>query len=82
MDYEIKANERRSGFSCYFSVGENRFYADITDFPFGQPECMIFSVGKNGRINWKGVYQNKNVKVSKQSLKDCIKEFKERKDDV
>ena len=38
---------------------------------------MIFSVGKRGKINWDGVYQNKNVKVSKQSLKDCIKEFKE-----
>ena len=77
MDYEIKANVERSGFNCYFSVGEKRFYADITDFPFGQPECMIFSVGKRGKINWDGVYQNKNVKASKQSLKDCIKEFKE-----
>ena len=77
MDYEIKENEGRSGFNCYFSVGEKQFYADITDFPFGQPECMIFSVGKRGKINWDGVYQNKNVKVSKQSLKDCIKEFKE-----
>ena len=77
MDYEIKANEERSGFHCLFSVGENRFYADITDFPLGQPECMIFSVGKNGRINWNGVYQNRNVKVSKRALKACIKEFKE-----
>ena len=77
MDYEIKANVGRSGFHCCFSVGENRFYADITDFPLGQQECMIFSVGKRGKINWDGVYQNKNVKVSKQSLKDCIKEFKE-----
>ena len=74
---KIQANEGRSGFHCCFSVGEKRFYADITDFPFGQPECMIFSVGKRGKINWDGVYQNKNVKVSKQSLKDCIKEFKE-----
>ena len=82
MDCEIKANEGRSGFNCYFSVGKSRFYADITDFPLGQPECMIFSVGKRGKINWNGVYQNKNVKVSKQSLKDCIKEFKERKDNV
>ena len=79
MDCEIKANEGRSGFNCYFSVGEKRFYADITDFPFGQPECMIFSVGKNGRINWRGVYQNKDVKVSKQVLKACIEEFKESK---
>ena len=77
MDYEIKENEERSGFHCYFSFGENRFYADITDFPLGQPECMIFSVGKNGRINWNGVYQNRNVKVSKRALKACIKEFKE-----
>ena len=82
MDYEIKANEGRSGFNCYFTVEENRFYADITDFPLGQPECMIFSVGKNGRINWNGVYQNKEVEVRKQALKDCIKEFKERKDNV
>ena len=79
MDYEIKENEERSGFHCYFSFGENRFYADITDFPFGQPECMIFSVGKNGRINWNGVYQNRNVKVSKRALKACIKEFQESK---
>ena len=79
MDYEIKANVDRSGFHCCFSVGENRFYADITDFPLGQPECMIFSVGKNGRINWNGVYQNRNVKVSKRALKACIKEFKESK---
>ena len=79
MDCEIKANEGRSGFNCYFSVGEKRFYADITDFPFGQPECMIFSVGKNGRINWRGVYQNKDVKVSKRALKACIEEFKESK---
>ena len=79
MDCEIKANEGRSGFNCYFSVGEKRFYADITDLPFGQPECMIFSVGKNGRINWRGVYQNKDVKVSKQALKACIEEFKESK---
>ena len=77
MDCEIKANVDRSGFHCCFSVGEKRFYADITDFPLGQPECMIFSVGKRGKINWDGVCQNKNVKVSKQSLKDCIKEFKE-----
>ena len=82
MNYEIQSNEERSGFNCYFSVGKNRFYADITDFPFGQPECMIFSVGKNGRINWNGVYQNKDVKVSKQSLTACIKEFKERTDNV
>lgn len=75
MDYEIKENEERSGFHCYFSDGENRFYADITDFPSGQPECMIFSVGKRGKINWKGVYQNKDVEVSKRALKDCIKEF-------
>ena len=77
MDYEIQANVERSGFHCYFSVGENRFYADITDFPFGQPECMIFSVGKRGKINWNGVYQNRDVKVTKQALKTCIKEFKE-----
>ena len=82
MDYEIKENEERSGFHCLFSVGENRFYADITDFPFGQPECMIFSVGKNGRINWNGVYQNRDVKVSKQALKACIKEFQESKEGV
>ena len=79
MNCEIKANEGRSGFNCYFSVGEKRFYADITDFPFGQPECMIFSVGERGKINWNGVYQNKNVKVSKQALKACIEEFKESK---
>ena len=77
MDCEIKANEGRSGFNCYFSVGEKRFYADITDLPFGQPECMIFSVGKNGRINWNGVYQNKDVEVNKRALKACIKEFQE-----
>ena len=82
MDYEIKANEGRSGFSCYFSVEEKRFYADITDFPLGQPECMIFSVGKRGKINWNGVYQNKDVRVSKQSLKACIKEFQESKEGV
>lgn len=75
MDYEIQANEERSGFNCYFYVGKNRFYADITDFLLGRPECMIFSVGKNGRINWNGVYQNKEVEVSKQALKDCINEF-------
>ena len=79
MDYEIKENEERSGFHCYFSFGENRFYADITDFPLGQPECMIFSVGKRGKINWDGVYQNRNVKVSKRALKACIKEFQESK---
>ena len=82
MDCEIKANEGRSGFNCYFSVGKSRFYADITEFPFGQPECMIFRVGKNGRINWNGVYQNKDVEVSKKALKACIKEFNERKDNV
>ena len=80
--YEIQANEERSGFHCYFSDGENRFYADITDFPLGQPECMIFSVGKRGKINWSGVYQNRAVKVSKQALKACIKEFKESKEGV
>ena len=80
MDCEIKANEGRSGFNCYFSVGEKRFYADITDFPFGQPECMILSVGKNGRINWNGVYQNKDVEVNKRALKACIKEFQEREE--
>ena len=80
--YKIQANEGRSGFSCYFSVGEKRFYADITDFPLGQPECMILKVKKNGRINWKGVYQNKDVEVSKQALKACIKEFQESKEGV
>ena len=80
MDYEIQSNEGRSGFNCYFSVGNKRFYGDITDFPSGQPECMIFSVGKNGRINWNGLYQNKDVKVSKQELISCIKEFKESKE--
>lgn len=82
MCYKIQENEERSGFNCYFTVEKNRFYADITDFPLGKPECMIFSVGKNGRINWNGVYQNKDVEVSKQALKACIKEFKERKDNV
>ena len=80
MNYEIQSNEGRSGFNCFFSVGEKRFYADITDFPLGQPECMIFSVSKRGKINWSGVYQNKNVKVSKQSLTACIKEFQESKE--
>ena len=78
--YKIQTNEGRSGFHCYFSDGENRFYADITDFPLGQPECMIFSVGKRGKINWSGVYQNKHVKVSKQALNACIKEFQESKE--
>ena len=82
MVYKIQANEGRSGFHCCFSDGENRFYADITDFPLGQPECMIFSVGKNGRINWNGVYQNRAVKVSKRALKACIKEFQESKEGV
>ena len=80
MDYEIQANEERSGFNCYFTVGKSRFYADITDFPFGQPECMIFSVGKRGKINWSGVYQNKDVELSKRALKACINEFKEGKE--
>ena len=26
--YKIQENEERSGFHCYFSDGENRFYAD------------------------------------------------------
>lgn len=75
MDYEIKENEVRSGFNCYFSVGEKQFYADITDFPFGNAECMIFSISKRGEIDWGGVYQNRKVEVSKQDLKSCIKEF-------
>ena len=80
--YKIKANEGRSGFHCYFSDEKSRYYADITDFPLGQPECMIFSVGKNGRINWNGVYQNRDVEVSKRALKACIKEFQESKEGV
>lgn len=79
MEIEILKNECHSGFHCEFFAGDSKFYADITDFPFGQPECMIFRVGKNGRINWNGVYKNKDVEVSENGLRSCVEDFVEGK---
>ena len=60
--YKIQANEERSGFHCYFSDGENRFYADITDFPFGQKNRAV-------KVNKRALNAcNKEIQESKEGV--------------
>jgi hypothetical protein len=44
---------------------------------FCEPECMIFEYDENGKIDWSGVYTDRDVAVSKESLLRCVKEFAE-----
>lgn len=38
---------------------------------------MIFKYEGNDKIDWSGIYTNRDVEVTKESLLQCIKEFAE-----
>lgn len=39
---------------------------------------MIFKYVEGDKIDWSGVYRNRDVTVSEESLLKCIKEFAEK----
>lgn len=74
---EIRKNNNTDGYCCDFSINNKKFYADISNVMFCGSECMIFEYDKDDKIDWSGVYVNRDVDVSEESLLQCIKEFKE-----
>lgn len=74
---EIRENTVTRGYCCDFSINNKKFYADVSGVEYCGPECMIFKYDKDDRIDWSGVYVNRDVDVSEESLLQCIKEFKE-----
>ena len=77
-DINIVHNSNTAGYCCDFSINNEKFYADVSYTMLGEPECMIFKYGENRKIDWSGVYYNKDVDVSRESLLSCIKEFAEK----
>ncbi len=43
---------------------------------------MIFKYDEDNEIDWSGVYVNRDVDVSEESLLRCIKEFEEQWDET
>lgn len=76
MKLKIERNKITGGFNCRFEFNGNKYYADVSTVPAcGYDECMIFKYKKNGKVDWLGVYENRNVVVSEHCLKNCIEEF-------
>lgn len=71
----IRRNGGTGGYCCDFYINGKKFYADVSLEMFFEPECMIFEYDKNGEVDWSGVYINRDVDVSEDSLLRCIKEF-------
>ena len=79
-EINIRENTYTHGYCCDFYVNGKKFYADVSDVSdveYGGPECMIFRYINDDEIDWSGVYANRDVSVSKESLLECIKEFTE-----
>lgn len=76
-DIEIRENEVTRGYCADFTINGRKYYADVSRVMYCGPECMIFKYDKKGNIDWSGVYADRDVSVSKESLLKCIKEFME-----
>lgn len=76
-DIKIRENDNTSGYCCDFYVNNKKFYADVSCTMMCGSECMIFEYDKDDNINWSGVYVDRDVTVSEESMLRCIKEFKE-----
>lgn len=77
-DIEIRENQNTRGYCANFTKNGRKYYADVSRVMFCGPECMIFAYDKdNKHIDWSGVYCNRDVDISKESLLQCIKEFVE-----
>ena len=74
-DIKIEENPNTGGYCCDFQVNNKKFYADVSRVMFCGPECMIFKYNDDDKIDWSGIYTNRNVEVTKESLMQCIKEF-------
>lgn len=79
-EINIRENANTYGYCCDFYIGDKKFYADVSDVMFCGPECMIFKYKEDDTIDWSGVYTDRDVTVSKESLLKCIKEFAEQED--
>lgn len=79
MDIEVKRNGQTQGWCADFYKNGHKYYADVSWVQFCGPECMIFAYDEDGHIDWDGVYCNKQVSVSKETLLNCIKDFMRRK---
>lgn len=76
-DIKIKENLNTGGYCCDFCIGNKKFYADVSNAMSYGPECMIFKYKEDDTIDWSGVYTDRDVEVTKESLLKCIKEFAE-----
>ena len=76
-EINIRENAYTHGYCCDFYVNGKKFYADVSDVTYCGPECMIFRYIDDDEIDWSGVYANRDVSVSKESLLGCVKEFTE-----
>ena len=77
-DIEVRENENTRGYYADFTMNGRKYYADVSRVIFCGQECMIFTYNEDGKsIDWSGVYVNRDVKVSKEALLQCIKEFME-----
>ena len=76
-EINIRKNTYTHGYCCDFYVNGKKFYADVSDVPYCGLECMIFRYINDDEIDWSGVYTNRDVSMSKESLLECIKEFTE-----
>ena len=72
---EIRENHNTSGYCCDFYINDKKFYADVSDVMFCGSECMIFEYDKDNKIDWSGVYTDRDADVSEESLLKCINEF-------
>ena len=71
----IRRNGNSGGYCCDFYINGKKFYADVSHVMFFGSECMIFEYDESNEIDWSGVYTNRDVDVSEESLLRCIKEF-------
>ena len=71
----IAPNRVTGGIYGYFDVDGQQYYADVSSVSIGPTisECMIFKSKDNQVVNWTELYCNRNVEISEESLRRCIK---------
>lgn len=62
------------GISVYFTCAKGKFYASVSS-RVTPSECLIFRAESNGEIDWRAVYTNRHMPVSKESLIAEIEKF-------
>lgn len=81
-DINIRENTCTGGYCCVFHICNKKFRADVYNVFGNGPECMVFEYDENDEIDLSGVYYNKDVDVSKESLLRCVKEFAEKEYEI